>query len=141
MMKRFVCSFGALLVLPLAAEEICRETDEYGNDSFIECSQAQSEGAIPVEIQPVNVADPEAFSPASPYRNKTPSKSAAAAKTQDLAAKQRELEAAKQGLEEAKEVREGDRQGTVTGSRLTQQYFDRVKAAEERVKRAEENIK
>lgn len=140
MIKRFVCCLGALLVLPLAAGEICRETDEYGNDSFIECSQAQSEEATPVEIQPVNVADPEAFSPASPYR-KTPSKSAAVGHKQDLAAKHRELEAAEQALEEAKEVREGDRKGTVTGSRLTQQYFDRVKAAEERLKRAKENIK
>jgi hypothetical protein len=142
-MKRHVYYFLSVLFVwtYATAADVCQETDEFGNVSYIDCSQAQSEDATPVEIQPVNTTEPTESAPASQHDRK-PTKSATGLKNKDSASKyKKEVEAARKALEAAKEVREGDRQGTVTGSRLTEQYFDRVRAAEERLRRAEENLK
>lgn len=132
---------GLVLTSSLARADICRETDEFGNVSYVNCSEATSDKAVPVKVNPLNTMDSKEFVPDAGSIPAERPQSEAAKKKADHAAKENELEAARKALEEAKQVREGDRKGTVTGSRLTEQYFERVRKAEERVKQAEENLK
>ena len=129
-----------ILVFPLTIFAVCQETDEFGNVSYVDCSQAETKDAKPVDIQPTNTVNPNEYIPKSSSNYRT-GKLSAAEKRKKRAVKRKELEAAKKALEEAKKIQEGDRQKTISGSRLTDKYLNRVKAAEERVKKAEKALK
>ncbi|MBN1379211.1 MAG: hypothetical protein JXA04_08235 [Gammaproteobacteria bacterium] len=121
------------------AKGVCEETDENGNVSYVDCANAKTDSAKPVDLPPINTMESGSRRVNKESYTKRPT-TGTAKKKQDQATKQKLLEDAKKALEEAKQVREGDRQKTVTGSKLTEQYFERVKAAEERVRKAEENL-
>jgi len=140
MLRKYALLVVLLLAPPFAsAEKICQETDEYGNVSYTDCVNTENPDATPVDVPPINTADPNEFISNIPVHKSNTS--TAAEKRKSLVARRKELEAAKQALEQARQVGEGDRIGTVNGSRLTDQYLNRVKAAEERVRKAEQALK
>ncbi len=133
--------FCLIQLFSLSVLAVCKETDEFGNVSYVDCAQAETEDATPVDIPPANTVAPREYIPERPRRSEPSVYSPNSDRKKLRAAKERELKAAKEALAKAREVREGDRQGTVSGTRLTEQYLQRVKKAEERVKRAEESLK
>ena len=140
-MKHRLVLLYALIIFPLTASAVCQETDEFGNVSYVDCDQATTEDATPVEIQPSNTVSPDEFIPEPIEASKPRPESEASKQRRLYEAKERELEAAREALIQAREIGEGDRQGTVAGTKPTEQYLERVNAAEERVRRAEKALK
>ena len=103
------------------AEEICQQQDERGLITFIDCG-ATTQSATKIELNELNRSAPVRALPTSRPKQSL--------KKSD---NRKQLEQALQALEEARQVREGDRQKTKTGSRLTAEYFLRVERAQKRV--------
>ena len=141
MMQRSLILMSLYFVFPHALCAVCQETDEFGNVSYVDCAQAETEDAMPVDIQPTNTLNPNEYIPKAVSDLKSGTHSSAGKKKKAHAAKQKELKSAIEALAEARKVREGDRQKTVSGSKLTEQYLQRVKSAEERVEKAKEALK
>lgn len=103
------------------AEEICQQQDERGLITFTDCD-AITEGATKIDLGEPNRSAPVKALPTSRPKQRV-----------NKIDKRKQLDQALQALEEAKQVREGDRQKTKTGSRLTAEYFRRVEQAQKRV--------
>lgn len=95
-----------------------------------------------LNLAPLNVATPPP-APDTPQRP-TPADGVAVDKTAAVAAARQRLEAAQKALADGREQREGDRIGVAKGgaasSRLSESYLDRVKALEDSVAAAQQQL-
>ena len=129
----------------VVAESIVGSVDKEGNVTF---SDTAPSGAVEAEVIKL---DSNTVSPAQPtesqleaermireaeesHRQRMEARDAEAAAAEE---KRRRIAEAEANLVAAKEVREGDRLGTaIGGSRLTPEYHERVRQAEEALERA-----
>ncbi|MFV2057446.1 MAG: DUF4124 domain-containing protein [Thiohalomonadales bacterium] len=130
--------------------EVQRSVDEQGNVTF---SDRPVEGSVKSESISINAPAPSSDSVAESLKESQATidranqvqqqqDSASQAKAQQSKSNAQSVESASAQLESAKIVGEGDRLGNAGGgSRLTPEYQNRVKAAEENLQRAQESAK
>jgi chromosome segregation ATPase len=145
MLKKLMIT--ALLMVfsaPLLAEQIYKTVNPDGSISFSDTKPRRGDTeAIPMP-KPANIQpmDERAKEQIKSYKT---NRDASEQQREELQANvkeaEKELASARQALIEGAEVGSGDRQNTKNGSRLSQDYFDRVSKLESDVKKAEKNVK
>jgi hypothetical protein len=129
------------------AQPAYRSVDEQGNITFSDAPVpgAAEETRIKIDAPTPSTAEvQESRQQAAEMldaASQTTETSAAPSQAAQRQAAQRAVQEAEQQLEAAREVREGDRIGTASGgSRLTPEYLERVRMAEEQVDRARKQL-
>jgi hypothetical protein len=146
---RLIIILLAAASLPLPAQEVHKSVDAEGNVTYSDAPVAGAVETGTVRIDPP-VSTPEREAESRQRAAEMIDAAAADQQRRDAESRQRRTgrQAAEQSLrdaearlEEARVVREGDRRGTAGGSsRLTPEYLDRVRAAEQDAERARREL-
>jgi len=128
----------ALFSTTAHAQAVFRSVMPDGKIVYGDAPAPGAKEAKPVNLPPPNIATPgQSSGSASPADGAAPAGNNAA----EIAAARQNLDAAQKALAAGREQREGDRIGTATGgSRLTDDYVQRVKALEDGVTAAQNQL-
>lgn len=147
--RNLIAAVLAITAFQTSAEEVHRSVDAEGNVTF---SDAPVAGAVKSDTVRVDPGTPSPERQAESQQRAAEmidaanvdqqQRDAASQKRQgSRAAAKQELKDAEAALEDARVVGEGDRRGTAGGgSRLTPEYDERVRGAEEDVERARQQL-
>jgi hypothetical protein len=140
-----------LLCWPALAETVYQHIDAQGNVTFSSNPTPEGPGdrVMPVEVEPqVTPEQQEAAQRRADERHRAVERlgqereAEQTAREEGIEAAERELRDAREALESAQEKTVDDWQYLATGGRvLKQSYLDRVEAAEERVRTAEDTLR
>jgi hypothetical protein len=131
------------------AQQVYKSVDQQGKVIFSDKPPADAKSVTPVEIKPgpseadvrEAVARERALGQAASQVGK-PRAGAGQNRTSGVADAKAELAGAERRLDEAKQIGPGDRKGTASGgSRLSEDYRQRVQAAEAAVEKARKRLK
>lgn len=140
--RKLLLMLIATVAFNVAAETAYRSVDEHGNVTF---SDTPVSGAAQEEKVKIDAPAPSADSQQETLQREAELQkaasqagaSSAASQADRKKAAQQNVRDAEKHLEEASQVGEGDRKGTAGGgSRLTPEYQERVREAEEEVDKA-----
>ena len=140
-MPRYMMLLALTLALPAAhAQEMYRSVMPDGKIVYSDKPAPGARDSKKLNLAPLNVASPppapDTAQPVNPADGTKGSNNAA-----EIAAAKQRLEVAQKALNDGREQREGDRVGLAKGtSRLSESYLDRVKALEDAVTAAQQQL-
>lgn len=145
-----LAAIAVLLCIKISiAQEVYKTVDEHGNIIYSEQPPNKTSETITIQVTPApSEAEQErALQRARKLQNTAQDLAAKRAKQKQskhktIADARKEVARAEKNLIISKEVGPGDRQGTASGgSRFTQAYRERIRAAEKRVEVAKQRLK